>query len=994
MTSRFEPWLLGLVLLAGCAETPEAVTFGSLERSGKSAFVCVGPDGEPRGMDACPDYAGDENRLLALVTQTLRGEVAVVDVTEEEVLDADPASPGFSFLPVGANPVDIAATPGSAATFVAVAELGKEGIFALPTTCIDAPKPEEPARDLVLWPACALPAAPGAISVVVQQDAQPATTCDGEPLPPSQALCQADLSQEAGPPGRRLLAVTLPDLGQLAFIDAQWLLNQRSGSFEPCRFEGPPLALATTASGALPEQRVPEDLQVPATCSDPLDWGTAQPGPTRSSPSDLALADGRLYVADRGVPLVHVVDVTTACAARELPPLIARSFEDPERVVTTSRVAVSPLTSQGQRFLYAVDDTEGSLMVFDVSDGSPERAPLVREGTEWTPFEPADRIVFNSPARDVEFITHDIPIPDPTTGIAVSGTQCDPDPDSPLNEPPALHRTSGNRERGAGPRRLRGVFALVALASGRVVVVDVDDWDAACRRPVEGNPSPEPDFRGCRNDPEALYQLEGLPTVSAEATCKAVEPHRVRSASFVMSSSDAGVRAPSLRGFPRLDSVEGTLPSGLSEEGRENPRLMAVPFEAPHPRAQLEGTDEGRLCGEAWVGTTRYVAICDEEGQYRGGDLPINPAATEDNSVLLPLVDPRAYVGEDVAVSYEGPIMAPRESGFLEYAPDYFVLRDTEAEFCSRGVHDEALSAEQGEELGVEPDALPEFAQNHSDLVEITNDFLSEGDRYWLDAGAVCGGADAAERRGQCESFFGTPDEITSRRLLRVVEAYQDRLLVLPGDAPPAGVSAADYRALVQRNIQCCFPEGLEYRVRVQRQWAVRGSVSGFAHDVFADPADPGRRCRREPACHPRRKLLRGRAFELVNTSSSCRLEEGCNVGPARPEDSVCRAAFTADYPVVQPDGPGSECIFESLTARFALYRGQNPPQRDYTFSWRTQGGFTPLSVDIAAGQTTLVLPQSLNFVPQLNQVAVADGQSRGLVMIDLDNLRIDQSRF
>ena len=44
---------------------------------------------------------------------------------------------------------------------VGVHEVGREGIFALPTSCIVPREPDEPLRDIRTWPACRLPAAPG-----------------------------------------------------------------------------------------------------------------------------------------------------------------------------------------------------------------------------------------------------------------------------------------------------------------------------------------------------------------------------------------------------------------------------------------------------------------------------------------------------------------------------------------------------------------------------------------------------------------------------------------------------------------------------------------------------------------------------------------------------------------------------------------------------------------------------------------------------------------
>ena len=84
-------------------------------------------------FDACPDELEGRNHLFALVTQTTRGEIAVIDIDGQEVVDEESVIPGYNFLPVGGVPGDIVSTPGSQATFVGVAEPGQEGIFALPS---------------------------------------------------------------------------------------------------------------------------------------------------------------------------------------------------------------------------------------------------------------------------------------------------------------------------------------------------------------------------------------------------------------------------------------------------------------------------------------------------------------------------------------------------------------------------------------------------------------------------------------------------------------------------------------------------------------------------------------------------------------------------------------------------------------------------------------------------------------------------------------------
>jgi len=90
----------------------------------------------------------------------------------------------------------------------------------------------------------------------------------------------------------------------------------------------------------------------------------------------------------------------------------------------------------------------------------------------------------------------------------------------------------------------------------------------------------------------------------------------------------------------------------------------------------------------------------------------------------------------------------------------------------------------------------------------------------------------------------------------------------------------------------------------------------------------------------------------------------------------------------VQPGGAGSACIFENLTSRFAVYQGAKPSTRGMAFAWQTTGGFTPLSMSLAT-QTSAVNPQAIDFIPELNLLAVIDGSTLGLTLFDLDSLGI-----
>jgi hypothetical protein len=417
------------------------------------------------------------------------------------------------------------------------------------------------------------------------------------------------------------------------------------------------------------------------------------------------------------------------------------------------------------------------------------------------------------------------------------------------------------------------------------------------------------------------------------------------------------------------------------------------------------------------VGTTRLRAFCEDSATpIEPSDLPFDPGTATTGSLLLSQVQPRAHATEDVSVTYEGRLVPERFVGILSYlekkpenANDArLVLKDADAGFCGLGVQDIELAAEASSQLPLQSGVTPEaFGRRHADYVQITGDFLPSDDRYWSTT-LTCT-APAENRRSQCESLFGGVETPSTVRDFRVLGVRQSRLLLEPRDL--AGLSWPE----LQGQLECCFPSAVSYTVRAGHQWIVAGSASGFRHDLFTDPApipppptgvDPllqtfeqDRRCIRVPECNPRRQLFQSRVFE-VSSSTTCTEEMTeadeslCGVGsPSGEGDDValaCQFAFEPNAQWLNIDDPDqARCVFQNVTSRFAIYRGALPSQRDYSFLWQTAGGFAPLFTELATAQSSAVLPQSLEFVPQLNQVAVADGASQGLVLIDLDTVRL-----
>src|SRR5690606_1434862 len=190
------------------------------------------------------------------------------------------------------------------------------------------------------------------------------------------------------------------------------------------------------------------------------------------------------------------------------------------------------------------------------------------------------------------------------------------------------------------------------------------------------------------------------------------------------------------------------------------------------------------------------------------------------------------------------------------------------------------------------------------------------------------------------------------------------------------------------------------YRVRAGNHWVVRGNVSGFRHTVSAAPAADGSfRCVRD--CSPWRPQAQGRVFEVSTTTAACPaldtvepdelLPAGCAVGQTTEEDLVC--SYDAALGPVRPGGAASECIYDGLTSRFVMYRGLSPTTRDMSYAFDVVGGFAALGISLT-GNTSFILPVSLNPIPGFDMLAVVDSQDRGLMLVSLRGVGVQASFF
>ena len=1026
-----------------CQQSPVTVPVRSLDSSGRVSFVCLSApsvDGDQSGVELplfkCTgdivDYANEYTfeddagnfvfqndageidagapipHLYALVTQTKRGEVAVVDtsVRNNPVLDEDPRIPGANFLQVGADPVSIASSPGGVATFVAVAETGRPGLFGLPSYMIrpasvnplpdaagydgggvgggvnyDPALSNQPIPRLTSWPACVLPSAPGDMVMVndLPDPADPTQTrktCDSA-YEKTELCTGGDHKLECENQGRQKLVVAMPDYGGIAIIDAASLLERPAGSFSACEVERwLPLQADLTGLG-----QPPPPVTGPA-CSNPKPTFPALASSYKPRPAGMTYADGVLYVGDYSAPIIHVVDLHDPCAPSERAPLLPTSALNPERAVNVGVLTVSPApTPDFKRYLYAADIDDSSLMVFDVSDTSTSRRPLVRQHPEWNPFQPSDRIRLGGTPKDIAIVQRDVPATDPATGVAAEGVLCDPDPQAlictsvaPYCDVGTQYRTSDAFDTGAGPNKLRGTFAFVALSNGHVSVVDIADFDAPCRVPTNSAV-----LFGCPAD--APGSAETL-TSTNDMSCNIVMPHAQRSANYDVANEFAGFLVPGIQAYPLLFKLDGTQ---VDYSDATSPHMVAtIPAHIPDP-----GPTKIESPGLHPFG----LNVAGNYNQIDPATGIITDSGQPNHTLAVNYEDPRAQAAlQNWTVTFEGAIPGfdQRLGGItLDEPKSADVFSDGDGLYCTLGVHSLAAVTEiltASGDANAASNAVPK-----ADYVQIINDLPDESDAFWTIQQNACPLANRPTY-ATCLTEFATPDLPTQNRDLIINEAYQDHLEVAfrdpswptcarDADCPishncdktknlclsPTGKTEGIQKSLAE--VLCCFPTALQYSVRGGDQWIIAGDQSGFLHHVIAD-ATTGV-CR--DSCDPTLARLNGRAASVPNGDDT--IHDG---------DAKGRAFINPLFRFAVREG-----VTISKGKTFSV-----TPDRDMQFRFGNTNPFSPLSISLATDSTTQILPMSIRYLDPTGELAVVDGSVNGVVMIDLATVSVSRSFF
>ena len=1023
------------------------------------------------------------NHLFALVTQTKRGEVAVVDLTGGYVVDEDLGTPGVNFLPVGQIPTGIASAPDGKMSYVAAAEVNKPAIYGLPSTMIlgnsqglEAGHSPTPPL-LTTWPVCALPQAPGAITII--PNAPPEPGADAGTAPSADGGADGGASPSANAAGY-VLAVVLPGTqegqpARIITIDPLPLLRgggvvapdggpvDLPAALTPCTILGETLLSGVVAdSGAGPawpdgvkwlDAAIDAPSPVAAACaSTSVEAGLAPPPLPNPAPQPTAAArSGQfLYVADGALPIIHVFDISMPSRPREQPPLHATSLAQPTRGVTISTLAISPTTRDYKRFLYAVDATDSppSIIVFDVTDPlTSPHVPLRRPHSALVPLQPEDRINFPAGVSAVAFVQHDWPLAQTPNGgllagAANTGLLCNPNPNVDLSaadassdaqqftDPGANYRYSSIAfaDEPLGPFRLRGIFAFATLSNGEVVTVDVDDWDAPCRRPSVMGPAdagadgrstsgftnaitpPEPNIGNRDGGPldpyeaPTTYTTNGVTWVTNEVFFPVSAPHRARSNYPLSNDPSQGLHFPYLVNAPQLysagpdgglgASVSGTIAAG-------NPVMLPTYTTLPDPSDPVDGGVGIRL---AWEDPTAHI----------------DQAWTVDYEGKLVSF---SGIEADLTTSSQGLASLTSER------PPFWTLflSVPGGTLCSKGVEDWTVGQQRAATFlaanaaaGLQ--APLELNNWVGDYVQVADDLLPNTDPYWSsdpnadlmdDCWAGFNGTnadgtetpaltDATQRFNTCLQIFQPAYVESVARDFPIVQAFDDGLVVtrfnypqstsVPPTTSNRQTTVADVSNVpAMKQLKCCFHGQMNFNVRTGGEWVTTGTASGYLHHITADPTTS--RC--VTSCDPEQALLNARTIGIAATASPTNLS---TFTPDRDNPLAMRNPIFGFF-MQHPYGPNP-----NLPPQASIDAGSGDagtsivvsrPPRDFVWTFALKGELQPLSINLAATNSS-VSPQSMLFIPSLGQLAIVDGaqSGQGLILIDLNAVAVTGNTY
>lgn len=864
-----KPWVLaGCVvgaLLCACNEQQPPAQPPSFDRATRVAFACfdLSDPAIPRvaTLSTC-DVSSKEavsgdvitHALHAFVVQSARGEVAAVDLLNRTVLDSRRDIPGYTFLPVGELPTAIVVpTEAHRAAFTYVANAGSRDITVLKTqafrelsasespTVQTMPLPggsRDAPYDMVLSPEedalfVSLPETGRLLRVPIQRCAgsspAPAPIDAGEPIM-SEAGLDAGMNEAGSDPAD-------PTLDDPGTSDPTGAPAQpcAEGQLDPDQITEIPIGdsvarAAMDASPDVPTETYVQSCELSAPVSNaslplpelPADAAQTQPMPSGMSVDSFCETNKpcrqRLLIADRALPLIHVVDlaaVRTPGADVIQPPI--RTGVPTTSVVVTPRVPVDTSTESAEtQYVYAIDATDGSVLVTEngrllqvgADRGRPDRISL--GGGQTVPV--ALSLSVMTPAFDVHGRANQhavqLPagrvLPEPIDGDFCTDT---------------AHTIRSNL-------RLRGVFMAVGVADGTVRVIDIHDMDLAeCRSCDKYRSGCSCDGgQGNRCDSCAVENWDPYPLVR----------HRTR----IAATADRAADTPPLAPIARPTFVAGGSVIVVRVTGTtSDPLIKGLECVRCGEGQVLAFPDQDALVGQVDAGVTTDV----------DGGVDSSAPCEAGSARVCAQNDPWVQLDDWVAV-YQGAIPGSRGGeGLLQENDGRVELQQTQGRFCQQGV------------LGA--DELPKNTGDRLDVVgELPPDAAIENaEPHARDSDSTLGRTFESDVLAACKKLVSNRDD-TDKPVpiaFTIQEAYNDRLVLSPNLlAGPMGLGA-EFEDDWQLVSKCFGGMPLTYEVRAN-SWVVVGRNSiGFVHRVKAE--DGSGHCVQDAAQDVRRT---GRAYE------------------------------------------------------------------------------------------------------------------------------------
>lgn len=945
---------------AGCLRNDAGVC---VPQNVRRLFPYARPLSECQINDADNTSTAFNRNLFALVTQSNRGELALVNLTTStgtSLIDNSPSVPGYSFIPVGRSPTaivaDVRTAPrpnADAVSSIWVASAADKTVQRIDTrmlTLDPRSRQVDGLRGSTRVNGGASPdggdasldggdaSAPGVLRDITL-DAEPRDlaidTVDGRQLlyvtlPSASAIAVYDITDptDARPLERiTITAPPAPDAGDAGDAgdasDADDASDASDASLDGGEVSAPDVSLdggdADAPDVVFDARPSPdrEEADAPDVTTDgDLDGAAIDVpagAPTRPSRLVVDRRTHTVYVSDEASSWVHILrgspprvvdrlNVGVATRALALSGW-ARDRSNPSGAVDPDHFALA-------QYLYVVSATDGAVYAFDLgrrervnANRLPEPNPLRRR---LDPGLPDHRVALSVPATALLPINSreytEPPEGDPPTITVPSA--CDD------SRATTQRDATGCRSGAVGPGYLHGVFMGVVLRDGRISIVDIDDYDAPARAETDATQTGA--YRLIRHAPRLRDPFNQAAGIRIPPT--------------LTESPQEGQRVPVL-------------------ESRRSPTIACI------ERRTADGMNVSCPDGGALEYTNYGVELVASPTSSDGGTGDDAGDASDD--APAPRADPYALRNETWALTYEETLPGLDLSGgaFAINAGE-LTLDQPGAAFCTRGTLVDDTTRDQVEVVS-DPAPLPAST-------------------------------------ARCADLFGPGAMMNQRtyarnRTLQITRATQDRLTLSPlGDVAPERFTE-------------CFPQATRFRVRAGGQWLVQGSVSGFVHSVRADASGA---CvideeRQELIERLARQCLTRRAPPLMRASDWCGEGRACrcpagracmgrpdNAGtitatatPVFANPSFCFQVFPAivTYTGTRPCDPiGAQVSGPGQSPAWAVCN----PGRDVRFTFAISGAWSPL--DLGSGSGSFVT--SARFLPTLDRLYVVDTQALGLV--------------